>query len=173
MRPHRWQPTRLPSPWDSVGKNTGVGCHFLLQCRKMNSESEVTQSCRTSATLWTAAFQAPPSMGFSRQEYWSGVPLPSRNPGLVPPKATVSLFNVSSCGGERQWLAAGRQSHTHDTMLKPPTSPALQPPELGSSVWVPLWGQDQKKQRPGFCAATQSPSSAGKGCCRILPACVF
>ena len=45
--PHRWQPTRLPRPWDSPGKNTGVGCHFLLQCINVKSESEVTQSCLT------------------------------------------------------------------------------------------------------------------------------
>ena len=44
---HRRQPTRLPRPWDSPGKNTGVGCHFLLQCMKMKSESEVAQSCPT------------------------------------------------------------------------------------------------------------------------------
>ena len=125
VRPHRRQPTRLPRPWDSPGKNTGVGCRFLLQCTKVKTDSEVTQSCRTlsdpmdcsppgsavpgiiqartlewvaipfsnarkwklkvkslgrvqlSATPWTAAYQAPPSMGVSRQEYWSGVPLPS------------------------------------------------------------------------------------------------
>ena len=47
MRPHRRQPTRLPRPWDSPGKNTGVGCHFLLQCMKVKSESEVAQSCQT------------------------------------------------------------------------------------------------------------------------------
>ena len=47
VRPHRWQPTRLPHPWDSPGKNTGMGCHFLLQCMKVKSESEVTQSCPT------------------------------------------------------------------------------------------------------------------------------
>ena len=47
VRPHRWQPTRLPRPWDSPGKNTGVGCHFLLQCMKVKSESEVAQSCLT------------------------------------------------------------------------------------------------------------------------------
>ena len=45
--PHRLAPTRLPHPWDSPGKNTGVGCHFLLQCMKMKSESEVAQSCLT------------------------------------------------------------------------------------------------------------------------------
>ena len=47
LRPHRRQPMRLPHPWDSPGKNTGVGCHFLLQCRKVKSESEVAQSCLT------------------------------------------------------------------------------------------------------------------------------
>ena len=47
LRPHRQQPTRLPHPWDSPGKNTGVGCHFLLQCMKVESESEVAQSCPT------------------------------------------------------------------------------------------------------------------------------
>ena len=45
VRPHRRQPTRLPHLWDSPGKNTGVGCHFLLQCMKVKSESEVAQSC--------------------------------------------------------------------------------------------------------------------------------
>ena len=44
VHPHRWQPTRLPGPWGSPGKNTGVGCHFLLQCMKVNSEREVAQS---------------------------------------------------------------------------------------------------------------------------------
>ena len=114
---HRQQAIRLPHPWGSPGKKYGVGCHFLLQCKKVKSESEVTQWCPTlhdpmhcslpgssihgifqarvlewgaiafsissfshvqlCATLWTIACQAPPSMGFSRQEYWSGVPLPS------------------------------------------------------------------------------------------------
>ena len=156
-QPNRQKPTRLPRPWDSPGKNTGVGCHFLLQCMKVKSEREVAQSCLTHsdpidcslpgssihgilqaralewaaiafstllfshfefgiflfgtysqkhlnttnllyfqicvcvcqslshvrlvATPWTVAHQAPPSMGFLRQEYWSEVPLPSP---LVP-----------------------------------------------------------------------------------------
>ena len=45
VRPHRRQPTRLPCPWGSPGKNTGVGCHFLLQCMRVKSETEVAQSC--------------------------------------------------------------------------------------------------------------------------------
>ena len=47
VRPHRRQPTRLPRPWDSPGKNTGVGSHFLLQCMEVKTESEVAQSCPT------------------------------------------------------------------------------------------------------------------------------
>ena len=47
VRPHRRQPTRFRHPWDSPGKNTGVGCHFLLQCMKVKSESEVAQLCLT------------------------------------------------------------------------------------------------------------------------------
>ena len=49
--PHRRQPTRLPRPWDSPGKNTGVGCHFLLQCMKVKREREVSQSCLTFSDL--------------------------------------------------------------------------------------------------------------------------
>ena len=54
LRPQRWQPTRLPRPWDSPGRNTGVGCHFLLQCMKVKVKSF---SCaRLLATPWTAAY---------------------------------------------------------------------------------------------------------------------
>ena len=73
VQPHRLQPTRLRRPWDSPGKNTGVGRHFLLQCVKVRSLSHVWLL----ATPWTAAYQGLLSMGFSRQEYWSGFPLPS------------------------------------------------------------------------------------------------
>ena len=137
VQPHRRQPTRLPHPWDSPGKNTGVGCRFLLQCMKVKSESEVAQSCPTlsdpmdcsspgssvhgifqarvlewgaiafsvklcaknpgsiflipqrfPAAAAAKSFQScptlcdpidgsPPSLGFSRQEHWSGLPFPS------------------------------------------------------------------------------------------------
>ena len=80
MRPHRRQPTRLPHPWDSPGKSTGVGCHFLLQCMEVKTKS--LRSVWLLATPWTAAHQVPPSMGFSRQEYWSGLPLPSQMTNL-------------------------------------------------------------------------------------------
>ena len=97
VRPHRQQPTRLPCPWDSPGKNTGVGFHFLLQCMKVKIEDEVTQLCLTFVTSWTAAYQAPLSMGFSRQEYWSGVPLPSpENFGAKHKMLAVQFSSVQS-----------------------------------------------------------------------------
>ena len=51
VRPQRRQPTRLRHPWDSPGKNTGVGSHFPLQCMKVKSDSEVTESCPTLSDL--------------------------------------------------------------------------------------------------------------------------
>ena len=75
VRPHRWQPTRLRRPWDSPGKNTGVGCHFLFLCMKVKVKS--LSRVQLLATPWTAAHQAPLSLEFSRQEYWSGLPFPS------------------------------------------------------------------------------------------------
>ena len=94
VRPHRRQPTRLPRPWDSPGKNTGVGCHFLLQYMKVKVKS--LSRVRLFATPWTAAYQAPPSMGFSRQEYWSGVPLPSLQHNTV--KANIQSLKNNNYG---------------------------------------------------------------------------
>ena len=74
-RRHRCHRHQLPRPWDSPGKNTGVGCHFLLQCRKVKSEREVAQSC---PTLLDPMDCSPPGFsvhGIFRQECWSGVPL--------------------------------------------------------------------------------------------------
>ena len=77
VRPHWWRPTRLPRPWDSPGKNTGVGCYFHLQCMKVKSESEVTQVCPTLSDPMNCSPLGSAVHRFSRQEYWSGVPMPS------------------------------------------------------------------------------------------------
>ena len=77
VRPHRQQPTRLPRPWDSPGKNTGVGCHFLLQCRKGKSESEVTQSCPTLSDPTDHSFPGSSVHGIFQARVLSGSPLPS------------------------------------------------------------------------------------------------
>ena len=100
VRPHRQQPTRLPRPWDSPSKSTGVDCHFLLQCMKVKSERKSLSRVRLLATPWTAAHQAPPSMGFSRQEYWSGVSLPS-------PICLLEYYKKLSCSflNKNTWYA--------------------------------------------------------------------
>ena len=86
VRPQRQQPTRLPRPWDPPGKNTGVGCHFLLQCMKVKVKT--LSRVRLLVTPWTAAYQAPLSIGLPRQEYWSGLPFVTAgdfpNPGIKP-----------------------------------------------------------------------------------------
>ena len=90
-RLHGLQPTRLLCPWDFPGKSTGVGCHCLLQMKPewVKSLSRV----RLFATPWTIAYQAPQSMEFSRQEYWSGLPFPSLgdlpNRGIKPRSPTL------------------------------------------------------------------------------------
>ena len=109
MRPHRRQPTRLPSPWDSPGKNTGVGCHFLLQCMKVKSESEVAQSC---PTLSDPVDCSPPGSsvhGIFQARVLSRVPLPSpmfqcgslksSHPHLLPrsPKVCSLHFCLLCC----------------------------------------------------------------------------
>ena len=90
----------FPHPWDSPGKNTGVGFHFLLQCKKVKSESEASQSCPTLATPWTAAYQAPPSMGFSRQKYWSGCHCLLHWNAVVTTQTQKTIFLPSSCALE-------------------------------------------------------------------------
>ena len=80
VRPHRWQPTRLPHPWDSPGKNTGVGCHCLLQCTKV--KSEVAQSCPTPSDPMDCSLPGSSIHGICQARVWSGLPLPSLNLGI-------------------------------------------------------------------------------------------
>ena len=77
MRPHRRQPTRLPHPWDSPGKNTGVGCHFLLQCMKVKSVSEVVQSCLTLSDLMNCSLPGSSVHEIFQAKLLEWVPLPS------------------------------------------------------------------------------------------------
>ena len=98
VRPQRQQPTRLPRPWDSPGKNTGVGCHFLLQCMKVKSESEVAQSCLTVHNPMGHSLPGSSVHGFSRQEYWSGLPLPSldKDPTRKANFRPIALMNINA-----------------------------------------------------------------------------
>ena len=124
VRPHRQKPTRPHRPWDSPGKNIGVGCHFLLQCMKVESESEVPQSCPTLATSWTTAYQAPLSMGFPRQEYWHGLSFPSLgklpDPGI---KSASPALQVDSLRLSHQ----GSLDQLYKHILNLPPTPLSQP----------------------------------------------
>ena len=77
VRHQRWQPTRLPCSWDSPGKNTGVGCHFLLQCMKVKRESEVTQSCPTLSEPMDCSPPGSSVHGIFQTRALEWVPLPS------------------------------------------------------------------------------------------------
>ena len=97
VRPHRRQLTKLPRPWGSPGKNTGVGCHFLLQCMKVKSESEVSQLCPTLSDPMDCSLPCSSDHGFSRQEYWSGVPSPKRDQAFLkccPTKIVEALTSL-------------------------------------------------------------------------------
>ena len=78
VRPQRRQPTRLPRPWDSSGKNTGAGCHCLLQCMKVKRESEVAQSCPTLSNPRDCSLPGPPSMEFPGKRTGVGCHCPLR-----------------------------------------------------------------------------------------------
>ena len=128
VQPHRWQPTRLPNPWDSSGKNTGVGCHFLLQCTKVKRESEVAQLC---PTLSDPMDYSPPGSSIrgmfqARVLEWGAIvfsgqsaPLTSNSPSFFLPLASLFL----RCSNIEidlliilQWLLSKRTSHTSLTL---------------------------------------------------------
>ena len=89
------QATRLPRPWDSPGKNTGVGCHFLLQCIKVQSEREVTQSCPTLRLHGLQPTRLLRPWDFPH-ECWSGLPSPSLSP-CYPCSMQQWVAGIRSC----------------------------------------------------------------------------
>ena len=98
LRPHRRQPTRLPRPWDSPGKNTGVGCQFLLQCMKMKSESEVAQS---SLTLSDPVDCSPPGSSIheifqARVLEWVAIAFSGRGDRHKNKPSYIPLFWISA-----------------------------------------------------------------------------
>ena len=90
LRPHRRQPTRLPGPWDSPGKNTGVGCHFLLQCMRVKSEREVAQSYPTLSDRMDCSPPGSSVHGIVQARALEGAPLPSPHQRTATPKKSFS-----------------------------------------------------------------------------------
>ena len=86
VQPHRWQPTGLPHPWDSPGKNTGVGCHFLLQSMKVKSESEIAQLCPTPGDPMDCSLPGYSVHGIFQArvlEWGANVPFSAEEPGIL------------------------------------------------------------------------------------------
>ena len=119
---------RLPCPWDSPGKNTGVGCHFLLQCMKVEMKVNLLSHIQLLATPWTAAYQAPLPMGFSRQEYWSGMPLPD----IYSKNEEEGVFSPSSLSFDYKNVAHLIQR------AEPPHLPAYTSPKCAILINLPL-----------------------------------
>ena len=99
VQPHRWQPTRLPRPWDSSGKNNGVGCHFLLQCMKVKSESEVAQSCPTLSDPVDCSLPGSSIHGIfqARVLEWGAIAFSTSQSALVIYLTVSTFINVKCC----------------------------------------------------------------------------
>ena len=98
VRPHRRQPTRLPRPWDSPGKNTGVGCHFLLQCMKVKGESEVAQLCLTLCNTMACSPPGSSDHGIHQARILEWVAMPSSR-GSSRPRDQTCVSCISCIAG--------------------------------------------------------------------------
>ena len=154
VRPHRRQPTRLPCPWDSPGKNTRVGCHFLLQCMKVKSESEVAQSCLTlcermdCSTPGFPVLHYLPEFAKTQRRRWDPTPI------LLPRKAHGwrSLVGCSPWG--RKESDTTEQLHFHFSLPcigegngNPPQCSCLENPRDGGAWWAAVYGVTQSRTR--------------------------
>ena len=142
VRPHRWQPTRLPCPWDSPGKNAGVGCHFLLQCMKVKSESEIAQSCLTLLNPMDYSLPGSSIRGVFQARVWDwGAIAFSDKESWVPKWWKIDAFELWCWRrllrvpwtsrwfpkGNQSWLFIGRTDAEAET-------PILQPPDV--KIWL-------------------------------------
>ena len=100
MRPHRRQPTRLPRPRDSPGNNTGVGCHFLLQCMKVKSESEVAESCPSLSNPMDCSPPGSSIFGIfqARVLEWGAIAFSSIGASLVAQAVKKFAWNAGDLG---------------------------------------------------------------------------
>ena len=101
---HRWRRTRLPHPWDSPGKNIGVGCHFLLQYMKVKSECEVAQSCPTLSDPTDCSPPGSSIHGIFQARALEWVPLPS--PCDIASEPQICKSNLG-----KKFLVLGKRLH--------------------------------------------------------------
>ena len=117
VRPHRWQPTRLPRPWDSPGKSTGVGCCFLLQRLKVKSKKEVTQSCPTLRDPMDCSLPGSSVYGIfqARVLEWGAIVFSSKQACLPPVEATLTAILTAALATTSQ--NALNQNHIAELLL--------------------------------------------------------
>ena len=149
VQPHRRQPTRLHHPWDSPGKNTGVGCHFLLQCMQVKSESEVSQSCPTPSNPMDCSLPGSSVHGIfqARVLEWGAIAFSLENAqsSLVQSLNPVWLFATPWITAHQASLSITNscrsQTHVHQVSdaiqpshpLSSPSPPAPNPPPASGS----------------------------------------
>ena len=104
VRPHRWKPTSLPRPWDSPGKNTGVGCHFLLQCMKVKSERKVTQLCLTLSNTMDYSLPGSSIHGISQARVleWGAIAFSAHIAIYLKISVSIQSFLCLSSQGKRR-----------------------------------------------------------------------
>ena len=128
VRPHRRQPTRLPRPWDSPGKNAGVGCHFLLQRMKVRSESEVAQSCPTLRDPLDCSLPGSSEHGIFQAIVMEWVAIAFSNNYMRQSRCKeLGIIIVSDyhSKGDQSWVFFGRNDAKAET-------PVLWPPHVKS-----------------------------------------
>ena len=142
VQPHRRQPTRLLRPWDSPGKDTGVGCHFLLQCMKVKSESEVAQSCPTLSDPTDCSLPGSSVHGIfqARVLEW-GVIAWSPSPLLTKPFIATSILQSSTGHGRTTslFIPGPGSSLALTTAASPMDNELILTPEISySTPLIPL-----------------------------------
>ena len=171
--PHRWQPTRLLCPWDSPGKNTGVGCHFLLQCMKVKRESEVTQSCLTLSNPMDCSppgsfvhgiFQAmtKPRQHIKKQRrYFANKGLYSQSYGFFSSHVWMwELDNKNICASKSWWLWT---VVLEKTLESPFDCKEIQPVNpKGNQPWIFIGRIDAEVEAPVLCHLMQRADSLEK-----------
>ena len=146
VRPHRWQPTRLPCPWDSPGKNTGVDCHFLLQCMKVKSESEVAQLCPTLRDPMDCSLPGSSVHGIfqARALEWGAIAFKSHLPSAWNSESHIVIQNSLQPHG----LKPARLLCPWDSPGKLPCLPPEDLPDPGTEPGSPVLQADSLTFEP-------------------------
>ena len=145
MQPHRGQPTRLPHPWDSPGKNTGMGCHFLLQCMKVRSESEVAKACPTLSNPMDSSLSGASILGISQARVLEWVAIAfSPHPYMTTGK-TIALTRRNFVGKIMSLLfimLSRREGNGNPLQCS-----YLENPRDGGAWWASIYGVAQSRIR--------------------------